>query len=92
MAEVTPKSGVLIMTNGDTYTPNGKKIMVKGVRLVAGAAAAATATISSTEKIIYSLAAVAGTADECVICTAVDSVSLTAALAGAGATLYVYLE
>lgn len=94
MAEVTPKSGVLIMTNTDTYTPNGKKIMIEGVRLVAGAAAAATATITSNSdsKIIYSLAAVAGTADESVIETNIDSTQITAALAGAGATLYVYLK
>ena len=90
MAEVTPKSMVLIMANGDTYTPNGKKIKIKGVRLIAGSANA-TATISSTEKVIYSLAAVIGTADESVIETNIDSVSLTAALAGTGATLYVYL-
>jgi hypothetical protein len=91
MAEVTPKSGVLIMANGDTYTPNGKKIIIKGVRLIAGSANA-TATITSSEsKVIYSLAAVIGTADESVIETNIDSTSLTAALAGTGASLYVYL-
>lgn len=91
MAEVTAKSNVIIMTNGDTYTPNGKRISVKGVRLIAGSDNA-TATISSSEKVIYSLAAVIGTADESTIPTQIDSVSLTAALVGTGATLYVYLE
>lgn len=91
MAEVTAKSGVVIMTNGDTYTPNGKKIMIEGVRLIAGSANA-TATISSSEKIIYSLAAVIGTADETVIETNIDGGVITAALAGTGATLYVYIK
>ncbi len=91
MAEVTAKSGVVIMANGDTYSPAGKKIKIKGVRLVAGSTVA-TATISTSEKVIYSMAAVIAAADESNICTNVDGGVLTAALVGTGATLYLYLE
>lgn len=92
MAEITPKSGVLIMANGDTFTPNGKKIKIKAVRLIAGSAnATATITSNSDSKVIYSMAAVIGTADESVVETNIDSTQITAALAGTGASLYVYL-
>jgi hypothetical protein len=92
MAEVTPKSGVLIMANADTFTPNGRKIRIKGVRLIAGSTAATATITDSSSKIIYSMAAIIGAADESTICTNIDSVSIVAALVGTGATLYVYLD
>jgi hypothetical protein len=91
MAEVTGKSNVLIMANGDTYSPVGKRIKIKGVRLVGGSDLS-TATISTTEKVIYSMAAQIGAADESCICTQVDGGVLTAALTGTGSSLYVYIE
>lgn len=91
MAIASPSSNILIMGNGDTYTPNAKKIKIKGVRLVGGSDAS-TATISAGGKIVYSLAASATSSDECSISSNVDGDSLTAALTGTGSTLYVYLD
>lgn len=92
MAEVTPSSNVLIMANADTYTPNSRKIKIKGVRLVGNAIDISTATITGGGKVIYSLRCGINGADESVIGSNIDANSLTAALTGTGSTLYVYLE
>lgn len=92
MAEVTPSSNILIMADGDTYSPQAKKIMIAGVRLVAGSAAATASIKDDDARVVYNLAAVTGTTDESMICTNVDSTSLTAVLAGTGASLIVYLK
>jgi hypothetical protein len=91
MAEVTANANVIIMANADTYSPLSKKIKIKGVRLVGGSANA-TATLTINSKVIYSLAAIIGTVDESCIPMNVEGGTITAALAGTGASLYVYLE
>ncbi len=93
MAEVTPKSNILEMANGDTYTPNGRKIAIAGVRLTAGSGAAATGIITDeNDRKIYSLAAVQSTDTEATLCTNADTNVLKATVTGTGAVLLVYLK
>ena len=91
MAEKTAVGNIVIMANADTYSPLSKKIKIKGVRLVGGSDLS-TATLTIASKIFYSLAAQVGAADESNICMTCEGGTITAALTGTGASLYVYLE
>jgi len=81
--------------DNDQYDSGLKGLDIKGVRLVAGSGADATAQIRETDSnggIVYSLAAVQKTADECVIEAKIDSGKFWVDISGAGAEVFVYLE
>lgn len=81
--------------DNDEFDSGQKRLKIAGVRLVAGAAAAGTASVregGSTGQILYSMAAVQGTVDESQLPVPVDSGKLWVDLAGTGAEVFVYLE
>lgn len=86
---------IRLTADNDTHTFAGGKTKLKGVRLVAGSGADATAQVRETDSngaIVYSLAAVQKTADESNICTNIDSNVIHADISGTGAEVFVYVE
>lgn len=92
---VTRQGQVLRITaDDDLYDSGLNGLDIKGIRLVAGASADATASVregGSDGGIVCSLAAAQKTADTCDIRFQVDSGKLWVDLAGAGAEVFVYL-
>ena len=95
MAAVTAINNIVIMENGDTYSPLTKKIAIQGVRLIGDNTNASTGSLSTDKNsnaVIYALACQGGECDESSMCVNADADVLTATVTGTGAYLMVYLK
>lgn len=94
---VTKTDRIIRMTaDDDVYNSGLKALQIKGIRLIAGAAAACRAQvhkgIDATGPIVAALAAVTGSADEMVIPLQIDGGDLFLNLTESTGEVYVYLE
>lgn len=93
MAEKSPVNNIVILENGDTYSPSAKKIKIEGVRLIGNSTDESSGTLTTdASAVIYALACGIDACDEANLCSNVDADVLTAAVTGTGSYLMVYLK